>query len=45
MREDEKVHCCVEMRNLIIIIMLLSTSGDLGLCSACLQMPDGNRTL
>lgn len=48
MREDEKVRCCVEMCNLII--MLLSTSGDSGLCSVRLQdsfsqMPDGNRTL
>lgn len=47
-REDEKVRCCVEMRNLII--MLLFTSGDSGLCSVCLQdsfsmMPDGNRSL
>lgn len=37
MREDQKVRCCVEMCNLII--MLLSTSGDWGLsrtgCRRC----------
>lgn len=46
--KEQRLKVREEMRNLII--MLLFTSGDLGLCSVCLQdsfslMPDGNRSL